>query len=169
MSQADRRAAADILRFFAWLTRKAFGLLLVKLHLRKKPVTRADLKLPVIAIAPDGAPPEIYPDDDSLRKPEGPGIPENGSILIDSDFDSFTLKNVRRRQGEISMIFRYLIPTDRPFTYKFDLKRRRQSGREEAMALLLQCRLDPRLRDELPLQTSVAGIASVLRPENVQV
>ncbi len=91
----------------------------------------ADLKFPLLAMQTDASI-TFFETAEALK--EMP--PDDGTILIDADFKQYELANVRLRQGELSMIFRWLVPTRRPLTYKFDLKRRRKTGLAAAIKVM---------------------------------
>lgn len=144
--------------------------ILIDWGILRKPATIADLKFPVLVLRPGKA--ELIVDlgsDGGTPPEEFSQRPIEGSIVIDSDFRMYTQRNVRCRQGEITMIFRALLARPGPLTYRFTLKRRWRSGLRPAQRQLLRCASyggtaedDSRKRRELASQTTMAGIIAVL-------
>jgi hypothetical protein len=155
---------------------KVFRLLLIDLHLWPKAVEIADLTFPVLLLRPYKSQPYFEFGPETLTTiDKNTFSPTEGAIIIDSDFRQYVQKNVRCKQGDISMIFRALVPGDRPFTYSFTLKRRRTAGLAAALAQLNECTGfygetdgQQRKRQEIARQTTVPGIIEVISSDAVR-
>jgi hypothetical protein len=163
---AHLRAVFGIFRLILKLCR----LVLIELKLWPRPVSISDLKFPVLLLRSDMRPPSFALMRENLTTIDKSALaPVNQTIIIDSDFRQFVQSNVRCRQGDISMIVRALIPTERPFTYSFSLKRRRKSGLAAALRLLTARLPNAECSDDqaqshrnLARQTTMAGIMDAL-------
>ena len=107
----------------------------------QRSATIADLNFPVLLIRVDHSSVTVVRTVDEMHElPIGAQlVPFEGTIVVDSNFNNYTLKNVKCRQGEISMVFRALLQTRNPLTYSFDLRRSWHSGLEAARRHLHEC------------------------------
>jgi hypothetical protein len=135
-----------------------------------------DIKYPVIAIRADGSHAFAASRSDFIVRPTPAwtDAPEDGAILIDSDFRIYEERNVRRPQSDLGWLIRRFTHLLGPPAYKMELRRRWRSGLPLAQAELAKCQSFASGEDagftrwEIARQTTMAGIVAIVNRNVVE-
>jgi hypothetical protein len=137
---------------------------------RRVPVE--DLKYPVLVLQPIDLLPFAEWEPHRLKwfTDKSDRSPMNGTIIIDSEFNTYTQVNVKKKESEIGWLARRYLTPGLPARYTFDLIRTRKADPVMAMQTLLA---RPRFSDDptenaamhaaVAKQTTMAGILDAMK------